>query len=714
MKRKPKPELNAEQQKEIVAWIDQNCATFPEPVRVFLEFHHQYLAAEGNTYQSFNSIYRELRRALGITPSSEKRPSNSSSVLIPPNNQVNNQGGEIDLREKLENELARTTHLTGWHGKLRNCHKKKAKRIKERLAKMSKDPKNSNSNPGTDFESELKILQNTPVEEFLLTEEEEAQSLAEAKAFASNVARGTGPDPRLKSTNETLMPSSLVAFEDELPVELPVVIPEDLANAKVIKEMVEPRVRYDFGISVTRLELEVEKKILLDEHNERHVISASTIEYGPPGYEVTWSALATLTEFVGQFAIPMNRLGTMFSTPIKRFTASSLGRMLHYVAERFVPIYLELGKELVPCEILAGDDTSCRVIEISRYFREIKNEQQNGKTKPPWEKYRTPSLAKASISHCNHLKKERIRRRKDGDRQAKPTPNEKPTLGMLIGQSLPFEFPRRNGDGSKQSINTTVVSGRSIADDPRSLIIFYRSHLGSCGNLFETLLRSRNATTARKVILQGDLSPSNFVTVPELLEKFQIIFAGCSSHARRPFANYEHEDPTNCAHMLHLFLGLAIHENCLDRYGRNYENVSAVRENESRDMWNSILELANDMTDKWSKSTKLGAGVRYIINNFDKLTTYLSDPRIEFTNNLRERMLRTEKLIENSSMFRVTIEGRFVLDVLRTILQTAVAAGVPVHEYLVSVLREDPDEVAKNPGLFTPRAWVAKNTESLS
>lgn len=32
-----------------------------------------------------------------------------------------------------------------------------------------------------------------------------------------------------------------------------------------------------------------------------------------------------------------------------------------------------------------------------------------------------------------------------------------------------------------------------------------------------------------------------------------------------------------------------------------------------------------------------------------------------------------------------------MLDVLRTVMQTAVAAGAPVHEYLVSVLRTDPD-----------------------
>ncbi|MGH8676387.1 MAG: hypothetical protein ACREVG_19025 [Burkholderiales bacterium] len=73
-------------------------------------------------------------------------------------------------------------------------------------------------------------------------------------------------------------------------------------------------------------------------------------------------------------------------------------------------------------------------------------------------------------------------------------------------------------------------------------------------------------------------------------------------------------------------------------------------------------------------------------------------------------MLRTEKLIEGSSMFRKSLEGRFVLDVVRTILQTAVAAGVPVHEYLTSVLREDDDEIATNPSRFTPRAWAAKHS----
>ena len=161
--------------------------------------------------------------------------------------------------------------------------------------------------------------------------------------------------------------------------------------------------------------------------------------------------------------------------------------------------------------------------------------------------------------------------------------------------------------------------------------------------------------------------------------------------------------------MLHLFLGLAIHEKQLDEVGRNQDNVLAVRGGDSRRIWGYIRDLADTMADKWSQATKLGTAARYIIKHFDALTAYLDDPRLEPTNNLRERMLRTEKLIESSALFRRSLEGRFVLDVVRTILQTAVAAGVPVHEYIVSVLKTSDEDLAKHPERFTPNAWAAAN-----
>ena len=114
------------------------------------------------------------------------------------------------------------------------------------------------------------------------------------------------------------------------------------------------------------------------------------------------------------------------------------------------------------------------------------------------------------------------------------------------------------------------------------------------------------------------------------------------------------------------------------------------------------------MAERWTKATPLGTAARYILKHYERLTAYLDNPRLEATNNLRERLLRTEKLIEKSSMFRKSIEGRAVLDILRTILQTAVAAGVPPHEYLVDVLKASPADIEAHPERYTPAAWAKR------
>ena len=44
------------------------------------------------------------------------------------------------------------------------------------------------------------------------------------------------------------------------------------------------------------------------------------------------------------------------------------------------------------------------------------------------------------------------------------------------------------------------------------------------------------------------------------------------------------------------------------------------------ELWEEILNLAQDMTEVWSKATTLGTAARYIIKHFDTLTAYLDDP----------------------------------------------------------------------------------------
>jgi hypothetical protein len=689
-------ELDAARCREVAAWFAANRNKLPQAVQDFLGLHEAYLAAgEGDPLRrGLEAAVRELRRALHLTPSSEKRRTSGRPLDGLPGSEPLPKASE---RERLEARLARLSQLADWHRGLQRHHDDHRKRIKKRLAKMPQQK----SVPAQVAE-EL-----GPLEKVERTEEQRAADAAATGRLVEHMTAGDGADPALRSAEETLMPTNAVLVDEEH-VHLPAQVPERLAEAAVVKTLSEPRIRYDFAVMVRRIELDVEKKVLVGKGGKRHVVTGSTREWGPAGFQVTWSALATLAMLVAQYALPLNRLGTLLSSPQKRFSAASLGRMLHYVAERLLPIYLELASQLSNSDYLAGDDTSCRVLEHAAWFEKVRADPAAAsKERPPWSGYATPRAAEESLRRCEELRRDRIRRREDGDRSAVPTREEQPSLGVLIGKRFPFESARRNGEGPKEALHTTVVTGRAVANDPSSLVVFYRSHLGSCGNLYETLLERRDPKRKKRVVLQGDLSPSNMVTSKSLLERFDIRFIGCTAHARRPFALYEDEDPVRCGALLHMFTGLAIHEDQLDVFGRNEKNVLAVRQNESREMWNHILEQSQELAEWWSKATTLGAGARYVINHFDELTAYLDDPTLEPDNTHRERMLRTEKLIEGAALFRKSLEGRFVLDVVRTILQTSVAAGVPVQEYLVSVLRTNEVEIAKHPERFTPQAWAA-------
>jgi hypothetical protein len=702
MAAKATPELTVEECLEIVAWFDASRESLPEPVRKLLDLHRPYLAVgEGDSRRrAAEAAVRALRRALHLTPSSEKRRTSGSPLDgIPEGLRV----GAGDERLKLKERAKGGRKLAGWHRGLAKRHIKRAKRLEKRLARMPREK------PDDGAKQDLEEI--PPVEEIELTPEELAEVDAAAEQFVERLQEGGPADPALKSVSETLMPRGPVLVHEEH-ASLPAQVPEDLAGAEVVGEHHEARTRYDFSVAVTRIELDVEKKVVVDEDGKRHVLAGSTLEYGPPRFSVTWGALATLAMLVGQFALPLNRLGTLLSTREKRFTAGALGRMLHYVAQRLVPIYLELAAQLSNSEYLAGDDTSCRVLELSAWLEKVRADPAVAKSeKPPWSGYATPTDAERSLRRYEELRRDRIHRREEGDRSAVPTKEEIPTLGVVIGKRFPFESMRRSGDGPKEALHTTVVTGRSAATDPTSLVVFYRSHLGSCGNLFEWLLAGRDPKR-KDVVLQGDLSSSNLVVSKPLIERFKIRFIGCYAHARRPFALYEDEDEVMCSAVLHQFQGIAIHEQQLDVFGRNSKNVLAVRQNDSREAWEQIRDFANTMTKRWSKATNLGVAARYVINHFEELTAYLDDPRLAPDNTHRERMLRTEKLIEGSALFRKTLEGRFVLDVVRTLLQTAVAAGASPYEYLVSVLRADENEIAKHPERFTPRAWATANAKA--
>ncbi len=619
------------------AWIADHQSEVPPIVATAILQFSALSMALLTSQQKLRHSLLQLRRALGINVQSERR---ASGRTTPRRKKTKQDYGEM------ADDSAR---LAAWH---REQARKQTKKSKEYRHKM------------------------IHAEDIELTPEEIAESRAEARALIDRLKLSSGEgDPKFEGPHEAFMVGiAATVVESESAVS---VTKEALAERKVIKRFYEQRDRYGFDIKVDKITVDVEKVVVRSPDGGTSVISASLQDIGPPRYDVTWEFLVNMMIMVAQYAIPFNRLAAMISTENKAFTSGMLSKQFVYAAKKLVPLYLQTFRELSGAAILQGDDTSVRVTELTKYYKEKKKGED---ISPPWAQYADQDKAKQYIAR-----------------------NLRCPLGVTIGATLPFVYPRRIDQSAKESLHTTVLSGRQVGDDPSSLVVFYRSHLGGLGNLLEELLKMRHANLATEITVQSDLSTVNLIADQNINRRFRIDYAGCASHARRPFALYEADDPVDCERMLHMFKGPYMHEHLLDRFGRTEQSVNAVRQNDSRRDWNEIRDIARDMSTRWSSKTKLGSACQYIEKNFQKLTKYLDNPLLSLTNDFSERMLRLEKMIEASALFRTSLEGRFALDVVRTMVQTAIASSLDPKDYLLRVLKIDDAEIEKNPHLYTPR-----------
>jgi Transposase IS66 family len=413
-------------------------------------------------------------------------------------------------------------------------------------------------------------------------------------------------------------------------------------------------------------------------------LSPDHSDVGPASWNVTWRAMVNVIVLVFGMAVPGSRIEKLLGKD--GFSRSNISDMCAYVAARLLPVYIALCEQVATAEIIMGDDCVSRVSDVSRYLRalrEWKKQRKAASDKKVFEATTPPPLSPWSS----------------------PGPD---SLTARLEEELDFEFQHARSNAAKTPkirLHTSLLCAELRTGDPKSRVVVYRSHLGSVGNLLGRILRSRKKGHG-PLIFVGDLSPSNHVTDPSVTSRVDITYAGCASHARRPFKRHQALDPENCVDALDYFRAL-FHIEELIEDGRTSDRAE-IRKESSLPFWEDLKELCEAMRAKWSPATALGEGIEYLLGNYDALTRYCHDPRLPLSNDLSERLLRYEKLMDRSSFGRETVEGRARYDIIRSFWQTSVAAGVDPTFALLDVLHSDPQSVESDPSSFTPHAIASR------
>ena len=109
----------------------------------------------------------------------------------------------------------------------------------------------------------------------------------------------------------------------------------------------------------------------------------------------------------------------------------------------------------------------------------------------------------------------------------------------------------------------------------------------------------------------------------------------------------------------------------------------------------------------WARSraaapkSKLGIALNYLLNQWDSLTAYLLDGRIELSNNRAERSIKPFVISRKNFLFANTPSGARSSAVLFSLIETAKENGLDPYRYLVWLLREAPKRFT------TDKSWAA-------
>lgn len=177
---------------------------------------------------------------------------------------------------------------------------------------------------------------------------------------------------------------------------------------------------------------------------------------------------------------------------------------------------------------------------------------------------------------------------------------------------------------------------------------------------------------------------------------------GCWFHARRGFIKAEPTDPVLAKEAIDRIRLLFLVEEAA--CGLEPEDRARLRQEKSAPLLTELrawLELTR--TQVLPKSP-MGQAITYVLNQWQALTVYLKDGRLEMTNNAAERAVKPFAIGRKNWLFFQREGGGKTASILMSLLMTAKEAGIHLGDYFKDVLLR-----ISEPGVgvehLTPHGW---------
>jgi len=182
--------------------------------------------------------------------------------------------------------------------------------------------------------------------------------------------------------------------------------------------------------------------------------------------------------------------------------------------------------------------------------------------------------------------------------------------------------------------------------------------------------------------------------------------AGCIAHVRRKFFDAMMSGVAEAKVALDLILDVyrVEHEVRARHIVRSDEHLN-LRQTRSRAAMDRLRTWLFDQQGRYPPKSPMGEAVRYALNQWNALTTFLDDARVPVDNNASERALRVVALGRKNFLFVGDEEGGANLAGLYSLVATCDVAGVDPTEYLKNVLMRVDTHPASRIDELLPQNW---------
>mgnify|MGYP002640995196 CR=1 FL=1 len=221
--------------------------------------------------------------------------------------------------------------------------------------------------------------------------------------------------------------------------------------------------------------------------------------------------------------------------------------------------------------------------------------------------------------------------------------------------------------------------------------------------------RSRAGPSAFLEGFQGNLQVDGYAGYNEVFRNPGISHAACWAHVRRKFEKSLDTDPVEAARVMYLIQQLYKVEKEIREMDPKpgAGAIAEIRKQQSLPVSDKLKEYLVKYREKALPKSRLGLAIEYAFGQWEWLTTYIYDGRVEIDNNDCERAMRRVAVGRKNWMFTGSDQGGINAAIIYSVIETCVRNRINPHEYLTDILVRVGTHPQSRISELTPRGWAA-------